>query len=119
MGDAAGNGTEAARLAGYKGSPSVLKVQASRLLTRANVKIAIEKRREDDPAIASRSELHQFWRAARLNPEVPWPARLKASEFEAKAAGYFIEKHDHDVKVTIPGAIAFLITKAPGADCRD
>ncbi len=41
LGSAGGNATQAARQAGYAGSPDVLKVQASRLLTRANVRAAI------------------------------------------------------------------------------
>jgi len=46
MGEAAGNGTEACRLAGYKGTANVLKVQASRLLTRANVQALIAERQQ-------------------------------------------------------------------------
>lgn len=45
MGQAAGNGTEACRLAGYKGSAKTLQVQASRLLSKAIVAAAIEERR--------------------------------------------------------------------------
>lgn len=55
IGEAAGNGTEAARLAGYKGSASVLKVQASRLLTRANVQAALAERRKAQIASADLS----------------------------------------------------------------
>lgn len=53
LGVARGNGTRAARLAGYAGSPDVLKVQGSRLLTRANVRAAIDARLSS----ASRTEV--------------------------------------------------------------
>lgn len=45
-GPAAGNGTEAARLAGYQGAANVLAVQSTRLLKKANVQAAIEARRQ-------------------------------------------------------------------------
>lgn len=42
LGEANGVGTVAAQLAGYTGGPAVLKVTASRLLTRANVRAAMK-----------------------------------------------------------------------------
>lgn len=42
----AGNGVEAARIAGYAGSDNVLRVTASRLLTNANVLAGIQARQE-------------------------------------------------------------------------
>ena len=44
MGPAAGNGTEAARIAGYKGKVQVLGVQATRLLKKASVHAEIASR---------------------------------------------------------------------------
>lgn len=44
LGSAAGNGTEAARAAGYAGNAKVLGVQSSRLLKRASIRKAIEGR---------------------------------------------------------------------------
>jgi phage terminase small subunit len=46
MGPAAGNGTEAARLAGYTGTPKVLAVQATRLLSKAKVQAEIAARQQ-------------------------------------------------------------------------
>ena len=44
LGTTRGNATQAARQAGYSGSSEVLKVQGSRLLTRANVRALIDRR---------------------------------------------------------------------------
>lgn len=45
VGRAAGNGVAACKAAGYKGNPKVLAVQASRLLAKANVKLALDEHR--------------------------------------------------------------------------
>lgn len=97
MGAAAGNGTEAARLAGYAGKAETLKVQASRLLTKANVQAAIAERRAalESQAIADQRELHTFWTSTMRNGDVPWKDRLKASELHGKANAMFTEKHQH------------------------
>ena len=43
LGQANGNATEAARLAGYQGNPDALRVEGSRLLTNANISTEIER----------------------------------------------------------------------------
>lgn len=43
LGEARGNGRKAARLAGYRGSPAVLDVQAARLLQRPRVRETLER----------------------------------------------------------------------------
>lgn len=59
VGEAHGNGTEAARVAGYKGSERTLATQASRLLGRDRVKQAIAELRapREAAAYATREEL--------------------------------------------------------------
>ncbi len=58
LGSAGGNATQAARQAGYAGRSDVLKVQGSRLLTRANVRTAINAslRRESRDEIMAADE---------------------------------------------------------------
>jgi phage terminase small subunit len=69
-GDAKGNGTQAARLAGYAGSPGVLGVQSARLLRKARVRATIlsitdakEKR-----GIATAEELDRILTSIARNP---------------------------------------------------
>ncbi len=52
MGEAAGNGAEAARLAGY--AISSARQTADRLMSKADIKAAISKRQEADPLVATR-----------------------------------------------------------------
>lgn len=119
MGHAHGNGTEAARLSGYKGSSKVLAVQSVRLLSKANVQLSIAARRTilESQAIADAKERREvltvILRAATGAPV----DRTRAIAELNKMDGLYIEKHEH--KFEIPAAIAFLITKAPDADCRD
>lgn len=101
MGPAAGNGTEAARLAGYKGKPKVLQVQASRLLSKAIMQAAIADRTKNDPLVADRAARQQFWTSTMLDVEQKMPDRLKASELLGRSQADFIEKHEHSGTVTL------------------
>lgn len=94
MGDAAGNATAAARLAGY--SVSIARKQGSRLLGRPRVQAAIEERATSDPAVWSRHERQQFWTLVASGTgcfvKAPLKERLKASELLARSCGDFVEK---------------------------
>lgn len=117
MGDAAGNGTEAARLAGYKGSADTLGVQAHTLLRRPKIQAALKTRREAlaSQSIASVTERREILSAIMRTAKAPLD-RTRAVDVANKMDGVYVEKHEH--KVEIPGAIAFLIAKAPNADVR-
>lgn len=119
MGAAAGNGTEAARLAGYKGNPKVLAVQSTRLLAKANIQagLAAQRRILEALSIADASERREILSTIMRSAEAAPVDRTRAIDVANKMDGVYVEKHEH--AVTIPGAIAFLITKAPHADCRD
>lgn len=94
MGQAAGNATEAARVAGF-GNP---KSQGSRLLTFVDVKKAIEERQKADPLVASREERQRFLTAAmRGEHGGELKDRIKATEVLGKAQGDFVERHEHSV----------------------
>ena len=88
-----GNGTEACRQAGYKGSDTVLAVQARRLLRNAKVVEIIQQRHHAASVvhIADRETRQEFWTAVMLSDE-PLPVRLKASEILARSCGDFIAR---------------------------
>lgn len=109
MGAAAGNMTEAAKLAGYKGNRKSLDVQGSRLASHKAVKAAIEERQRGDPLIATREERQRFWSSvARGEPQVQLlngqevravPSmrdRLLAAQHLGKANGDFFERIKHE-----------------------
>lgn len=58
LGEANGNGTEAVRVAGYRGTPGSLRVKANRLLTKGNVAQAVADFQavRDQEAIATADE---------------------------------------------------------------
>ena len=119
MGEAAGNGTKAAELAGYKGTSKVLQVQASRMLSKAMIRTAIADRVEADPQIADRTQRQRLWsdiafgRAAYT--EAALRDRLKASELLGKSQADFVEKFEHSGTVTIPSTVVFVISLQAGA----
>jgi phage terminase small subunit len=96
MGPAAGNGTEAARLAGYKGSAPVLGVQSTRLLKKASVLAAIEQRRETltDASIADAGERRRLLTVHARSGDNP-AAAIKAIDTLNKMDGAYVEKHEH------------------------
>src|SRR3990172_3976689 len=59
-GDAAGNGAEACRMAGYKATVVSLWTNAWRLLRKVDIKRAIDARMESDPLVAGRVERLRF-----------------------------------------------------------
>jgi len=98
MGAAAGNATEAARLAGYEGDDSTIRAIASQNLTKLNIREAIESRIDSDPLVATRFDRQRFWTRVMLGKELDGeepPAmrdRLKAASDLAKAQGDFVER---------------------------
>lgn len=101
MGEAAGNGTEAARLAGYKGKPKVLQVQASRLLSKAIVQSAMTERRTalESQSIADAKERRELLtiHARGENPV----AAIKAIDTLNKMDALYVERHDVNMHVTL------------------
>lgn len=116
MGQAAGNATEAARLAGYDGDDDSLRAIASQNLTKLNIREAIESRIDSDPLVATRFDRQRFWSRVMAGKEMDGdkPAqmkdRLKASELLARSHGDFVERVEHTGKDGGP------IELAPGVD---
>lgn len=94
-GPSAGNAAAAAIAAGY--SKKAARQIASRLLTKANVKAAIEAVRvaDEDESILSRLERKRLWASIARDVTQPPLVRLKASELAGKSEGDFIDKHEH------------------------
>lgn len=106
MGAAAGNASEAARVAGYKGRAGWA---ADDVMSNEKVRAAIEERQRGDPLVATREERQRFWTSImRGEPQVQLigerpattvPAmreRILAAQHLAKASGDFVERIKHE-----------------------
>jgi phage terminase small subunit len=109
----AGNATEAARMAGYKGNDATLRAIASENLTKPNILQAIKKREEveiNKRNVTRREKLELLTEIMRndiayvvtrddgtekIKPEIPIKERIKAIETHCKMNGDFIQKHEH------------------------
>lgn len=117
----AGNGVEAARLAGYKGGEATLAQQAYRMLRIAEIAEAIEARTKKTTLglIADRVERQAYWTAVMrgqvdLDPQV-LAQRLKAAELLGKSQADFIEK----VEVSPSDSLLALLTAARKRDASE
>jgi hypothetical protein len=122
-----GDEVYAMRVAGYVGADSYLKQEATSLLRRPEVKLAIEERdkyrKDTDAIVADRKERQALWTAIMRNadphyreekdsngipiPEgnIPLATRLKASELLGRSEADFIEKVDVTGNLTITDII--------------
>lgn len=117
IGVANGNGTEAARLAGYKGTSDSLKVTASRLLTNANVASLVDRRLATAKRCMSADEVLEHltdvaeapWRdfcdvqlgedGETLSVRMRLTDKLKALELLGKRHKLFIDRVEHSGEV--------------------
>ncbi|MEQ1896773.1 MAG: terminase small subunit [Vicinamibacterales bacterium] len=90
LGDAAGNATKAAELAGY--SATSARRIGTRLSSKDHIQQAIDVRAQRDPAVWTRQQRQQFWTRIANDPETPIRERLKASELLGRSQGDFIER---------------------------
>lgn len=99
----AGNGTEAARRAGYAGSDKVLAQVALENLRKPDVAAALKARQtaEVRPLIASREERQAFWTDVMREPDHDMRDRLKAAELLGKSEADFLEKVEHSGAMSI------------------
>ncbi len=95
MGQAAGNATEAARLAGYKGNDPTLAAVGGQNLRKPSVQEAIQSRVVADPRIATRKDRQSLWTALMYDETEETRDRLKASELLAKSQADFVERIEH------------------------
>ena len=90
----AGNGTEAARLAGYKGNDKTLSSVAVENLAKPIIAHAIKEREQKavNKLIATREERQQFWTKYMREEGLDIAERFKASELLGKSEADFINK---------------------------
>lgn len=90
----AGNGTEAARKAGYAGDDNALAVMANSLLRNPKIAAAIKEREKhrSKPNILNREKRQEFWSNVMLDEDQTMKNRLKASELLGKSEADFTEK---------------------------
>jgi phage terminase small subunit len=98
-----GNGTDAARRAGYSGSDNTLAQTARDLLRNPHVAEAIEKRNAKalKVDIANRQERQAFWSKSMRDEVLDMRDRLKASELLGKSEADFTEKHQVELLSTL------------------
>ena len=97
LGEANGNGVEAAKIAGYEGGN--LSVVACVTLKKPNVRLAIDERTKDDGSIATRDERQAFLTRVMRTEHRKMPERMKAVELLCRMHGDFIERHKVDMTV--------------------
>lgn len=103
-----GNGTEAARLAGYSGDENALGVIAHTLLRNTKIKAEIDKREQKTlkKLIATREERQKFWTEVMKAQHQDMKDRLRASELLGKSEADFVEKVEHSGKLTLAELVA-------------
>lgn len=113
MGKAGGNGTEAARVAGYTGTPATLGAIASENLKKPKIRAAIQARQRADPLVMTREAVLQRLSALGRGESVvplcdratghpvpdvsvppPVAVQLKAMELLGKLCGWFKESEE-------------------------
>lgn len=121
-----GNGTAAARAAGYSGSDATLAQVASENLKKPEVLAAIQVRNQvpsqvresiaQAVTIATRAERQAYWTKVMLDPKERTIDRLRAAELLGRSEADFTEKVLVSGKMTLEQLVAeAAITKAEGA----
>ena len=87
-GEAKGNATAAAEIAGYAHPHS----QGSRLLKIVEVAEAVDELHEADPLVASGEQIREFWTKVMVDAGEDTKDRIRASELLAKSRGMFVTK---------------------------
>ena len=117
MGEAAGNATEAARVAGYSGNDNTLSTVGATNIRKAAIQKAIDERVDATPGIMTRRERQLWWTQVALGEistrrvvldadgeprEIDEPAkmsdRIKATELLGKSQADFVDRHEHTGK---------------------
>lgn len=116
MGEAAGNATEAARLAGYRGNDATLAAVGAENLKKPLIREAIDSRVASSPLVATREERQQFYTRVMLGEEQDvrvtatgeeirtYPSlkeRMKAAELLGKTQGDFLTRVEVEHSGTI------------------
>lgn len=110
-----GNGVEAARVAGYTGSPGTLAVTAYHLLRLPKVRELISAREEGVLAslTMNREERQELWSRLAADPDIEPSIRLKASELLGKSQADFTERLEVKGELTLVDLIREARSKKP------
>jgi len=106
LGQAAGNATEAARLAGYKGNDGALAQRGSENLRKGKIKAAIKALIDRDPLVLTRFDRQRLWTRISLGSELErgeepkMSDRLKASELLGKTQLDFVTQIESTTKIS-------------------
>ena len=98
-----GNATEAARIAGYKGSDRTLTQVGAENLAKHYIADAIQKRltKSAKKTIMSREDRQEFWSETIKDVEQDMSSRLRASELLGKSECDFIEKKQIEMDLSL------------------
>lgn len=100
-----GNGVEAARAAGYRGTNKALASRAAELTHRPEVQAAIQTRVDNDPAVSTRQDRQRWWTEVMRDQRVGMKERIEASKLIARAQGDFVDRKEVSVN---GGVVIFL-----------
>ncbi|MFW6086155.1 MAG: terminase small subunit [Myxococcota bacterium] len=95
LGEACGNATQSARLAGYKGNNNTLRVVGAENLAKPAIQEAIASAREKAPPVMTPDRIRAWWMARMGDPDFGAAARIKASELLARSIGMFVDRVEH------------------------
>jgi phage terminase small subunit len=98
MGEAAGNASKAAKIAGYRGNSVTLGQVGAENLQKPQIKSAIAARVRKDPRVAKRKDLQAWWTEIMHDRMAELKDRLRASELLAKSQGQFISRSQLELK---------------------
>jgi phage terminase small subunit len=105
-----GNATKAAIAAGY--SAKSARHQASRLLTKRNIRAAIDQRATSDPAVWTRGQRQRFWTAVASGAKgfklASLRDRLRATELLGKSQADFVDRHQFEDADGVPLIVKLL-----------
>ena len=113
MGEARGNATQAARMAGYSGNDNTLQTVGNDNLRKPAIAKAIEERRNECPLIASREEILAFYTSVVRDESEATRERIKAADSLTKACGGFVKKVEHSGEIGTGEVIIFEMPKSP------
>lgn len=99
-GQARGNATEAARLAGYKGNDVVLAQVGAENLKKPQIAEAIAEADAASPAVASADTLLEIWTRWVTDPDSPITKQVEGAKLLAKCKG--MQLRDRPVRVPLP-----------------
>lgn len=108
-----GNGTAAARAAGYRGSDAVLGTVAYENLKKPEIKAAIEARAQPatERRLLKRTARQDFWAEVAENEKETTANRLRASELLGKSEADFTEKVQHSAAANLEQLLAAAVGK--------